>query len=114
MIYTDSRPGNITIDKIFKAGGGIKQKFNSAEERENQISSRLLRRKLVQNQGAVGDVIQKSCFNLGVATSNRLDSTFNKIKNVSSIYAGLMQFLAKYFTVLKTFHSARNKHFLTS
>lgn len=43
----------------------MQQKFNSAEEHENWICTRLFWRKLVENQGTVGDVFQKLGFQFG-------------------------------------------------
>ena len=59
-------------------------------------------KKLVQNQGAVGDVFKNQVFNLGETTSNRIELTFNKIESVpSKYYTGFMQPLKNFFAVLK-------------
>ena len=41
-------------------------------------------------------------FSLGETTNNRLQSTFNKIKNVCSKYASLLQFFTEFFSVINS------------
>ena len=50
--------------------------------------------------------------NLGETTNNRLELTFNKLKNVCSKYASLMQFFLEFFTFLGAIRNDRNHHHL--
>ena len=73
------------------------------------MCNRLLLRKLVASQGAMGEVL-----NLGETINNRLESTFNKIKSICSKYANLVQCFTEFFTVLKCLRSDRSCPFLMS
>ena len=50
--------------------------------------------------------------NLGETTNNRLESTFNKLKNVRSKNTRLMQFFVEFFTFLGAIRNDRNPHHL--
>ena len=53
-----------------------------------------------------------SHMNLGETTNNRLELTFNKLKNVCSKYASLMHFFLEFFTFLGAIRNDRNHHHL--
>ena len=52
---------------------------------------------------------QRPNLNFGENTNNRLESTFNKIKDVCSRYSSLMQFFHKFISVLSVLQNER-KH----
>ena len=50
--------------------------------------------------------------NLGETTTNRLESTFSKLKSVCSRYASLLQFCSEFTSVLQCLREERNHHYV--